>query len=70
VFLGGTNDLGYGKAPSEIHAAISQITDIPLSQGAKVLLLTVPECAVKIKSLNERREELNQLIWDDSRENV
>jgi len=70
VFLGGTNDLGYGKAAAQIHAAITQITDVALARGAKVLLLTVPECAAKIKSLDERRGELNQLIREDARDGV
>jgi hypothetical protein len=33
-------------------------------------MLTVPECAAKISSLDERREELNQAIWDDARDDV
>ena len=70
IFLGGTNDLGWGKSPSEIYSAIEQTTSIPLEAGAKVLLLTVPECAAKNKGLDRRRMELNQLIWEDERDGV
>ena len=70
IFLGGTNDLGWGKSTEQIHTAIKDTTDIPLENGARVLMLTVPECAAKISSLDERREELNQAIWDDARDDV
>ncbi|KAN0121772.1 SGNH hydrolase [Hyaloscypha variabilis] len=70
IFLGGTNDLGWGKAPSEISSAIQTITQIPLNHRAKVLLLTVPECSAKNKGLDRKRAELNQGIWEDEREGV
>lgn len=70
VFLGGTNDLGWGKSTEEIHSAIKAVTDIPLSYSARVLIMTVPECSAKIASLDARRDELNQAIWDDSRDDV
>jgi hypothetical protein len=70
VFLGGTNDLGWGKSTEEIYSAIKAVTDIPLSYSARVLIMTVPECSAKIASLDARRDELNQAIWDDSRDDV
>jgi lysophospholipase L1-like esterase len=69
--LGGTNDLAWGKSASTIHDALLSITDIPLNCGAKLLLFTVPECASKQgSSLDARRDELNELIKGDGRENV
>jgi hypothetical protein len=62
IFLGGTNDLGWGKSPVEIYAAIKSITSLPLENGARVLLMTVPECAVRSKSLDSKRDELNGMI--------
>jgi hypothetical protein len=62
IFLGGTNDLGWGKSPMEIYSAIKSITSLPLENGVRVLLMTVPECAVRSKSLDSRRDELNGMI--------
>jgi lysophospholipase L1-like esterase len=70
LFLGGTNDLGWGKPASEIWASIKSITSIPLSHKSKLILFTVPECGVKNASLDERRDELNRLIKEDKREDV
>ncbi|PMD13280.1 SGNH hydrolase [Hyaloscypha hepaticicola] len=70
IFLGGTNDIGWGKPTEQIHSTIKEVTDIPLENGARVLMLTVPECAVKSASLDERREELNQALWEDERDGV
>ena len=62
IFLGGTNDLGWGKSPLDIYEAIKSMTSLPLENGARVLLMTVPECHVRIKSLDSKRDELNGLI--------
>lgn len=70
LILGGTNDLGWGKPVSFIHERLTDISDVPLSNGAKVLLFTIPECASKSASLDAKRDELNQLIKDDDREGV
>jgi hypothetical protein len=35
---------------------------VALSTSAKVLALTIPECAVKSESLDTRRDMLNSLI--------
>ncbi|TVY59618.1 hypothetical protein LSUE1_G008890, partial [Lachnellula suecica] len=47
VFLGGTNDIAYNRAPSDIFADIKAVLAQPLANGARVLLLTVPECGVR-----------------------
>ncbi|KAE9382177.1 SGNH hydrolase [Stipitochalara longipes BDJ] len=70
IFLGGTNDLGWGKHPSEIYSAVQATTQIPLDNGARILTLTIPECAAKNKGLDKRRAELNQAIWEDERDGV
>lgn len=70
VFLGGTNDLGSGKAAVKIWDEIKAVTDLPLSTGAQVLLLTVPECGVKVEKLDKKRGALNALILEDGRKGV
>ncbi|KAL5320392.1 hypothetical protein ACEPPN_011193 [Leptodophora sp. 'Broadleaf-Isolate-01'] len=70
VFLGGTNDLAYSISTTKIHDEIKAITALPLETGAKVLMLTVPECGVKNEKLDNRRNELNKLIREDAREGV
>lgn len=70
IFLGGTNDLGWGKPASEIWSSIKAITAVPLLYGSKVLLMTVPECGVKSEKLDKKRGELNACIREDRREGV
>lgn len=70
VFLGGTNDLGYGRSVEAIWETIFSVTSIPMARGAKVLLLTVPECSAKNSQLDRRRRELNEKIRGDDREGV
>ncbi|KAI9053807.1 hypothetical protein LZ554_002755 [Drepanopeziza brunnea f. sp. 'monogermtubi'] len=70
VFLGGTNDLAFSVPPDRIYDEIKAITDLPLSTGARVLLLTVPECSAKSEKLDRNRGELNELLKRDRREGV
>jgi lysophospholipase L1-like esterase len=70
LILGGTNDLGWGRSASQIYDALVRVSNIPLIQGAKVLLFTVPEVAAKFANLDARRDELNRFIKEDNRENV
>jgi lysophospholipase L1-like esterase len=70
VFLGGTNDLGWGGSARGIWEKVLEITGIPLRDGAKLLLMTVPECGVRREGLDRRRDELNGLIRGDAREGV
>ena len=70
IFLGGTNDVGRGVPTSDIYAAITEMTGLPLQHKSKVLLLTVPECAVVDDDLDRRRTELNSLILSDVRVGV
>ncbi|KUJ23922.1 SGNH hydrolase [Mollisia scopiformis] len=66
VFLGGTNDMAYRHTPTQIFDSIKTILDIPLSRGAKVLIMTVPEIESHI--LDDERGELNDLINNWARE--
>ncbi|KAG0650846.1 hypothetical protein D0Z07_2285 [Hyphodiscus hymeniophilus] len=70
LFLGGTNDLGWGLPASEIWSSIKTMTAIPLRHNSKLVLFTVPECGVKNRDLDARRDELNRLIKADDREGV
>jgi len=70
IFLGGTNDIAYGVSTNKLYDEIKAITAIPLKTGAKVLMLTVPECGVRSANLDERRNDLNALIKGDERKDV
>ncbi|PBP19456.1 asparagine amidase a [Diplocarpon rosae] len=70
VFLGGTNDLAYSISPNKIYDEIKAITDLPLATGARVLLLTVPDCSAKSAKLDRVRGELNGLLKSDARDGV
>lgn len=71
VFLGGTNDLGWGINVDEIWSAILEVTDIPrVMDNAKLLLCTIPECGVVKASLDAKRDDLNERMRADRREGV
>ncbi|KAJ5599941.1 hypothetical protein N7450_001008 [Penicillium hetheringtonii] len=53
---------GHGRASDDIFYALKKTWSAALSSGAKVLALTIPECAAKVISLDTRRNELNRLI--------
>ncbi|KAL3418641.1 GDSL-like Lipase/Acylhydrolase [Phlyctema vagabunda] len=72
VILGGTNDLTWHHEGEEIYEALQKVWEIPLSNGTKVLALTVPECGVQplcSPELAARRDLLNQYIRSHSEEN-
>ncbi|KAJ5149236.1 hypothetical protein N7448_000814 [Penicillium atrosanguineum] len=64
IFLGGTNDLGNGNSANMIYSALEDCWDVALSSGAKILAMTVPECAVKSDSLDMNRDALNSRILE------
>ena len=66
LFLGGTNDLGWGLSASDIWSSIKTITATPLAHNSKLVLFTIPECGVKHRDLDKRRDELNALIRADA----
>ncbi len=49
---------------------IRKVTAVPLAQGARVLVMTVPECGANSARLNGKREALNEAIKSDEREGV
>ncbi|TVY35972.1 hypothetical protein LSUB1_G005602 [Lachnellula subtilissima] len=63
IFLGGTNDLGYGRPANDIFTDIKNVLQMPLDHGARVVVMTVPECGVKSEKLDAKRDELNGFIW-------
>lgn len=62
IILGGTNDLGLGGHPDKIFGSLKELWKIPLSNGSRVLALTVPEVGARIGELDRKRNELNNLI--------
>lgn len=72
IFLGGTNDLGRCRLANDILMDIKGVLDIPLATGAKVLVMTVPECMARVGWLDERRGEVNSGLkaWAGAREDM
>lgn len=65
------SDLGYGVFPiPRIFEALKAAWAIPLSHGAKVLAMTIPECAAVSERLDKKRDELNALILGHQAENL
>jgi hypothetical protein len=61
---------GWGKPVQEIFNALIDISQIALDNGAKVLMMTVPECEYREEALDNKRAELNTFIRGDTRENL
>ncbi|CAI7677053.1 unnamed protein product [Penicillium manginii] len=62
IFLGGTNDIGHGKPTDDIVTGLQKAWSMALDSGAKVLGLTIPECAAKITRIDDKRNEVNRRI--------
>ncbi|KAI1079605.1 SGNH hydrolase-type esterase domain-containing protein [Whalleya microplaca] len=62
IVLGGSNDITWNKQASDIIEALQETWDIPLSEGGKVLALTIPESRTNAKKINDRRSEVNTAI--------
>ncbi|QUC18764.1 uncharacterized protein UV8b_03005 [Ustilaginoidea virens] len=62
IILGGTNDLALHVEPPQMYAAFRRSWAIPLSQGSRVLALTVPETECRAARLVSERAHLNRLI--------
>ncbi|KAJ5665518.1 uncharacterized protein N7477_007966 [Penicillium maclennaniae] len=56
------SDLGVGHRVDQIYHALEDCWNVALSSGAKVLAMTVPECAAKVDSLDKKRNTLNSHI--------
>ncbi|KAJ6107851.1 SGNH hydrolase [Penicillium sp. IBT 18751x] len=70
IILGGTNDLGVGQRVDLIYHALEDCWNVALSSGAKVLAMTVPECAAKLDSLDTKRNTLNSHILKRESEQI
>ncbi|KAJ5979744.1 hypothetical protein N7481_007042 [Penicillium waksmanii] len=62
IFLGGRNDIGYGKSSDNIYDGLKKCWMMALTTGAKVLALTILDCAAKFARTDENRNEVNRLI--------
>ncbi|KAI0018075.1 SGNH hydrolase-type esterase domain-containing protein [Xylariomycetidae sp. FL0641] len=62
IILGGSNDLNWNKQPSEIMAALERAWDLVLSEGGKVLAMTIPEYKAQVQKITDRREQVNTAI--------
>ncbi|KAI0007039.1 SGNH hydrolase-type esterase domain-containing protein [Xylariaceae sp. FL0662B] len=69
IVLGGSNDLTRNKRAGDIIEALQGIWDIPLSEGGKVLAMTIPECRANTKKTNDQRNEVNTAIKEYSNPN-
>ncbi|KAG6018589.1 hypothetical protein E4U41_003757 [Claviceps citrina] len=70
IILAGTNDLAYRVPPQDMYKAFQSNWNVPLSQGSKVLALTVPESRAKPSWVIEARDELNALIRNHKEPNL
>ncbi|KAK4170493.1 SGNH hydrolase-type esterase domain-containing protein [Cladorrhinum sp. PSN259] len=61
IILGGTNDIAYAPTTSEIFEKLTEVWDVPLSKGCKVLALTVPGM-LRAEKIVKKRSALNELI--------
>lgn len=62
ILLGGTNDLAYDRSVQTLYAVFETLVFTPLSNSSKVLIMTIPECHVRSRVLDEKREELNNML--------
>ncbi|KAI1339348.1 SGNH hydrolase-type esterase domain-containing protein [Xylariaceae sp. FL0016] len=62
IVLGGSNDLTWNKNAPDIIEALQQAWDVALSEGGKVLALTVPEYRAKVQKICDRRQDVNKAI--------
>ncbi|KAK0660848.1 SGNH hydrolase-type esterase domain-containing protein [Cercophora samala] len=73
VVLGGTNDIAFRIPPQEIFKKLTEVWDVPLRRGCKVLALTVPDVVgdSKFKTKGDTdRQVLNELIMGYKKPNL
>ncbi|KAK4171619.1 SGNH hydrolase-type esterase domain-containing protein [Triangularia setosa] len=74
IVLGGTNDLAFSIPPQEIFKKLTEVWDVPLRRGCKVLALTVPDATMTEGRLKARidadRKALNELIMGYKKPNL
>lgn len=61
LVLGGTNDLGHLQA-AEIMKNLLHMHDVARAAGARVGLITIPECRDNASSFNAARLQVNQML--------
>ncbi|KAK0718720.1 SGNH hydrolase-type esterase domain-containing protein [Apiosordaria backusii] len=65
IVLGGTNDLAFGIPPQEIFKKLTEVWDVALRRGCKILALTVPDVVSEGRTKGRAdadRKVLNELI--------
>ncbi|KAI0476080.1 SGNH hydrolase-type esterase domain-containing protein [Xylariaceae sp. FL0804] len=62
IVLGGSNDLTWNKKPEAIVPALEQAWDLALSEGCRVLAMTVPEYRARIAKISDRRDAVNRAV--------
>lgn len=67
----GVSDLAYySETPLRILDALRAAWTVPLSRGIKVLALTVPESATRVRQVIAARRELNKAILAHTEPNL
>lgn len=56
------SDIACGYSADRVLEALRNVWNIPLSKGGKVLALTIPECILEDKELDDRRSAVNDGI--------
>jgi hypothetical protein len=64
------SDLGDGNPADMIYSALEDCWGVALSSGARVLAMTVPECAVRSDNLDTNRDTLNSRILERESEQL
>ncbi|KAK4197794.1 SGNH hydrolase-type esterase domain-containing protein [Triangularia verruculosa] len=74
IVLGGTNDIAFAVPPQDIFKKLTEVWDVPLRRGCKVLALTVPDVMSPEGKLKTRgdadRKVLNDLIIEYHKPNL
>ena len=63
VFLGGTNDIGWGKSVKDICDSYTKIYDTVIkTYKCQLIVVTVPPCLHSFKQVDDKRNKLNDFI--------
>ncbi|KAI1374894.1 SGNH hydrolase-type esterase domain-containing protein [Hypoxylon crocopeplum] len=69
IVLGGSNDIARNESTGDIIKSLRDSWSVPLSTGAKVIAMTIPEHAMDTEEIKDRRNEVNIAIKQYSRPN-
>lgn len=64
------SDIVWNCAAEQVLQSLMKVYDIPLSKGAKVLALTIPECRLVDEDLDNTRDAINEGIMTCKRQNL